>query len=1173
MRISKIKFSGFKSFVDPTSLLLPSNLTGVVGPNGCGKSNIIDAVQWVLGESSAKHLRGDLMTDVIFNGSNTRKPIGQASVELIFDNSDSTITGKYAAYSEIAIKRVISREGVSQYSLNGVRCRRRDVTGLFLGTGVGSRSYSVIEQGMISRVIEAKPEELRHFLEEAAGISKYKERRRETENRIRHTRENLSRLNDIREELNKQLNRLDRQAKAAERYKTLKQEQRQVKSELTALQWQTLNESAMQQATLVKEREIVVESVITELRAIEAQIEQLRQQQTEASDAFNNIQGRYYSTGAEISRIEQTIQHHKERTHGLEKDLDHARQTLNESNNHLQQDQQILVNLQQELSQLEPKQQQLQQSEKTASEALKVSEEQAQNWQQQWHEFNQQFSDIGRQEHGEQTRQEHLTSSLQSIERRLDALTKERENSQLQRIEEEANELRNKLQQDKAKTQGLNELAEQQQQAIGQGRDRLHEVSQQLNEMRGKLHGVKGRLTSLDVLQQNALGQQQQEVLDWLRTYQLDNKQRLAQQLEVDAGWEKAIEMVLADHLESLCLSSLGDVTEALKQLQQGNISAIAQQSSTNWQARDIATSLQSKVRCDWSLSSVLAGVYAVDDRTQAYQLQRQLVAGESIITADGLWLGPDWLSVGIKDEQHSGVIEREREIKQLKAELESLTGSLAQQEQQEQDVRSGLQESEEKVSGLRRELRDAQENLRQTQSELAAREGRLQQGRQRLANIAEEQQSLEQQRSQVQSEQQTLVLKLTQVAEQKRQLEQQRAELESQKRDQDQGAAGLRQKSQEARESLHAASLRIEAIRAQQSSLQLGQQRNQRLVEELSGRCKGLELTLEESKRPLPDLEETLETVLKQRVTAEEELATSRAALQRLDHQLRQCEQNRSATEEQIQKRRDDLESARVQAREVQVKMQVLEEKLATSQQTATTVLESLAERDEEISIVNWQEKAESVERRITRLGPINLAAIDEFKQESERKEYLDGQNNDLNEALDTLENAMRKIDRETRSRFKETFDRVNSGMQGLFPQLFGGGHAQLELTSDDLLETGVTVTARPPGKRNSSIHLLSGGEKALTAVAFVFAIFQLNPAPFCLLDEVDAPLDDSNVGRLCDMIISMSEKVQFVMITHNKITMEIANQLVGVTMHEAGVSRLVAVDMNAAVDMVATA
>jgi chromosome segregation protein len=1173
MRLSKIKIAGFKSFVDPTTIPMPSNLIGVVGPNGCGKSNVIDAVRWVMGESSAKHLRGDSMTDVIFNGSNGRKPVGQASVELLFDNSDGTIKGEYAQYNEISVRRTVSRDGQSQYYLNGTRCRRRDITGIFLGTGLGPRSYSIIEQGMISRLIEAKPEDLRVFLEEAAGISKYKERRRETENRIRHTRDNMERLDDLRDELGKQLDRLQRQSKTAEKYKTYKEEERLLKGQLTALRWRAMDAQAGERERQIREQENSLEASIAQQRAVEAQIEKLRDQHVEATEVFNEVQGRFYSVGGDIARVEQSIQHASDRRAEQEQELQEAERGWIESETHLASDRRKIEELTASLETVQPQLEETRARQAASQAALAEAEQAMQDWQTAWDEFTHRSAEPARNAEVERTRIQSLEQQYIQQEQRSQRLREEQQRLSPTELEQEIAERLAKVEESGEQTAALQERLQSHQQAIQEVRETSHQLNTTLDQQRSQLQAMKGRHASLEALQQAALGKSEGEVAQWLSDQGLSNAQRLAQGLKVASGWERAVECVLGFQLEAVCVEGIDSMAASLANLEHGAMALFDVSPAASEQlfaaTGDLAPALSAQVESPWSLEAALAGVYTADSLDQALQLRGRLAAHESVITPDGVWLGPNWLRVARDADEKAGVLQREQELKALAQEIEILSREVETAGAQLGEARERLKQLEEEREGVQRELHQASRQQAEVQAQLSGRQARLDQMRHRHQHIEQEIAELAQQSQQNQDETQAARNRLTESLAQMETLDQQRGELSQQREELRARLDSARDSARSDRDTAHEITLQHQTMSTELTSTRQSLERMERQLTQVGERREALKAALAESEAPLAEMKQELEKLLEDRMQVEQELAEARRHVEELDHDLRTQDQQRHQVEREAQDIRSGLEQMRMAWQELKVRRQTLVEQLSETGYTLDALFESLPEEAEE-SV--WAEEVERIATRIQRLGPINLAAIEEFQSESERKEYLDAQHADLVEALDTLENAIRKIDRETRTRFKETYEQVNTGFKTLFPRLFGGGHAYLELTGEDLLDTGVTVMARPPGKRNSTIHLLSGGEKALTAVALVFSIFQLNPAPFCMLDEVDAPLDDANVGRFCDMVREMSEHVQFVFITHNKITMELSNQLNGVTMHEPGVSRLVAVDVDEAAMMVAS-
>jgi chromosome segregation protein len=1160
MRLKCIKLAGFKSFVDPTTVSFPSNMAAVVGPNGCGKSNIIDAVRWVMGESSAKNLRGESMTDVIFNGSNTRKPVTQASIELIFDNSDGSLVGEYAAFAEISIRRRVTRDSQNTYFLNGTKCRRRDITDIFLGTGLGPRSYSIIEQGMISKLIEAKPEDLRNFIEEAAGISKYKERRRETESRIRRTQENLARLTDLREELERQLERLHRQAQAAEKYQEYKAEERQLKAQLSALRWQALNLQVGSREQVIGDQEVAYEALVAEQRSADASIERLRDGHHELSERFNQVQARFYSVGGDIARVEQSIQHGQQRLRQLQDDLNEAERARLETESHLGHDRTLLATLGEELAMLEPEQELTSAAAEESAAALEEAEGAMHGWQEQWEGFNQRSAEPRRQAEVQQARIAQLEQSLERLVERQRRLGDEL--AQLAADPEDAAilELAEQLAVSDMQLEELHAAEEGQAERLEQLRGELQQATQAQQQAQGELQRLNGRLASLEALQQAALNPGK-GAAEWLREHQLSNRPRLAEGLRVESGWELAVETVLGADLQAVLLDDFNGLN--LNDFDQGELRLINPQAG----GARIAGSLLDKVESAVDLAPWLGKVRPVESLDQALAQRLQLGDGESLISRDGYWVGRQFLRVRRASEAESGVLARGQELERLQAERDEREAALADLEENLQRLQAAQRQQEEAREQQRRLVQDEARRQGELKAKLSAGQAKAEQLALRRRRLEEEQGEAAEQREleQEQLGESRLVLQdaLDAMAidtEQREQLLASRDQLRER-------LDRMRQEARQHKDHAHQLAVRLGSIKAQHESTRQALERLELQFERAIERREQLNLNLEEGAAPLEELRMKLEELLERRMGVEDELKLARLALEDADRELRDAEKRRSQAEQQAQLLRGQLEQQRMDWQGLNIRRKALQDQLLEDGYDLHGVLATLPA---EASEADWDQQLEQLAGRIARLGAINLAAIDEYQQQSERKRYLDAQNADLVEALDTLENVIRKIDKETRNRFKETFDQINSGLQALFPKVFGGGHAYLELTGEDLLDTGVAIMARPPGKKNSTIHLLSGGEKALTALALVFAIFKLNPAPFCMLDEVDAPLDDANVGRYARLVKEMSETVQFIYITHNKIAMEMADQLMGVTMHEPGCSRLVAVDVEEAMSMV---
>ncbi|NIR28820.1 MAG: chromosome segregation protein SMC [Gammaproteobacteria bacterium] len=1169
MRLRKVKLAGFKSFVDPTSITFPSDLVGVVGPNGCGKSNVIDAVRWVMGEISAKHLRGDSMADVVFNGSSARKPVGQASVELVFDNSEGVLGGRYASYGEIAVKRQVAREGQSAYFLNGARCRRRDITDIFLGTGLGPRSYAIIEQGMISRLIEAKPDELREFLEEAAGISKYKERRRETENRIRHTQENLDRLNDLREELDRRLEHLKRQARMAERYRVLKQEERLLRAQLLALRWRALDAEVRAQNQRIGEQETALDAALSHQRRVEAELETRRSEQHASQDAYNEVYRHVLDAGAEIARVEETIQNLRERRHELRESLAREEHALTEARTRLASDAAKLQQLEQSLGEEEPGLARSEEAVASARGEFEREERESHALQAQWEDFSERATEPARDAHAERARIHHLEHHMGQVRERLLRLEQEFETLTSEDSQREAEALQEELAGEERRQAELDAALGTKQEAIRETRERMSTLSSRLDGRRRRHQETLGRLASLRALQEEALGKRSEAAMEWLRGQELDALPRLAEEIQVEDGWERAVEMALGFHLEAVCVSGVRELAGRLARLDEGAVGLVEASTSPGGAVTGPPTMwLRDTVTGPDAVAPLLDGVRTAENVAAALAVAPELGPGESVITRDGVWLGAAWARAGHDGANGTGVLAREGEIRSLGDDLRRVRAEITRDEEELAGARGRLRDLEDEHSGLQSTVSEAHRQYASVKARLGAVQAELAQTRARAEAVAAE---LEELRAQLAVDDEQLTAarqRLEHSTGEMQRMSGERGQWEQRRREQRDRLEAARRRWQSLRDEAYEVGLRVQSLRTQIASLQEAAARNREQVSHLEARSTELQGSLSGTEAPLREARQTLDEKLEARQTHEDALKRARERVETVEAALRELEQERHKAEAVVQSQRDVLQDLRMQSRETEVRRQTHEEQLQGTGHPLSELLEGLAD---EAQAPEWEEKLERQERRIARLGPINLAAIDEFEQQSERKRYLDEQHTDLTQALTTLQEAIHKIDRESRARFRETYEKVNATLAATFPRLFGGGRASLQMTGDDLLSTGIAVMAQPPGKRNSTIHLLSGGEKALTAVALVFAIFELNPAPFCLLDEVDAPLDDANVGRFCELVKEMSERVQFVMVTHNKTTMEMTDQLIGVTMNEPGVSRLVAVDVDEAVEMAA--
>jgi len=1157
MRLTAIKLAGFKSFVDPTTITLPSNLMGVVGPNGCGKSNIIDAVRWVMGEISARQLRGESMSDVIFSGSSARKPVTTATVELIFDNRDGRAGGEYARFNEISVRRQVSRDGQSSYFLNGSRCRRKDITDLFLGTGLGPRSYAIIEQGMISQIVEARPEDLRAFLEEAAGVSLYKERRRETENRIRHTRENLERLSDLRDEVAKHLDKLKRQARAAERYRKLKRHYREEEARLNALRWRQASTGLAAQAAELKRTETEVEQTVAAQRAAEKALEALRQQQHQASEKTSAVQAELYEVAGEIARIEQGIEHRRELLARQRSEFGEVESQIDELKQHLLLDRAQVDEVTGALAELEPAMEQARAGEQAARERFEAAEQRQVAGQERLQGDRSRAGEARQQTELLKLRIEHLDERMRRAGQQLESLSND-DNESRTRLEQEIEATDAELTAAQAKLEADEEAFSRLRRDAEAIRSEIERLQAEIETQRGNRSEFRGRLESLTVL--NQAQNSDAGLDDWLQAQGLDRAPLLLEALTVRPRWRRAAETVLDAWLNARMAPA--PLPRALPK--SGSLALVVDS-----QSPATAGTLAEQVENAGALTGWLARIRCVEDADRARAEAANLAPGESIITPEGLWLGPGWIKRQAELDEAGGRLARQVQIRDLSESIQRLDANLAAQQNELESARAALES-----------IVAAQD---QKQTELTAHRARVAELKGLLAGLHHRREALAHQR-QVNAELRDRLDKRQRedaeaLSHARKSLQRAMAELEQIDREEQTSAQALGELRQqrddqlarfrEAREAREQVALKLESARASLNSLKQAIARMDTQIGQLQSRYVELSEALAQGDKPVRELQTQRDELLARRLEIETRLKQARAASEALETEWRDRDAERQRAGNQAEHLRQRQSEQRIRMREIELEAERYRNRVAELDGD----LDSLAaELPDDAEAQQWVEELERLEEKIRRLEPVNLAAIDEFEQESERKEYLDSQHADLTEALETLEQAIARIDRTTRTRFKDTFERVNANLETLFPRLFGGGHAHIEMVGDDWLTAGAAILARPPGKRISRIHLLSGGEKALTAVAFVFAIFNLNPAPFCLLDEVDAPLDDANVGRFSELVREMSDRVQFLFVTHNKVTMEVAHQMLGVTMREPGISRLVSVDLDKAVAMAAS-
>lgn len=1175
MRLTQLKLAGFKSFVDPTVIPVPSQLVGVVGPNGCGKSNIIDAVRWGLGEAKASELRGESMQDVIFNGSGNRKPAARASVEMVFDNSEGRAAGQWSAYSEIAVRRVLTRDGTSSYYVNNQQVRRRDIHDIFLGTGLGARGYAIIGQGMINRLIEARPEELRVFLEEAAGVSRYKERRRETENRLSDTRENLTRVEDILRELGSQLEKLEAQAEVAKQYRDLQADGEKKQFALWFLKETGARDERDRKNQEMAEAQNQLEAAIAQLRAGEAALESRRQAHYAASDAVHHAQGQLYEANAQVSRLEAEIRHVVDSRNRLQARRDQLLAQIEEWNTQQEHCTEQIAAAEDDLASAAARSEEARAAAEDAHAGLPAIEARVRE------------AAAGRDE---------MRVALARVEQNLAlaAQTQRDADRQLQALEQRRERLQQELRElhtpDPARLEQLagdryagEEQLEAAQAELAALEGRVPEADAERSRVQAaaqqeaqNLARLDARLTALVKLQEDV--QKQGALEPWLAKHELAGLGRLWQKLHIEPGWEAALEAVLRERMAALEVRNL-DWTRAFADDAPPSRLAFYQTppAAPAPAAMPGFTPLASLLRItDPDLRALLndwlRGVHVADDFAQALAARATLPAGGVLVVKAGHLVDAHSVRFYAPDSEQAGMLARQQEIESLQREIKAqqliadqARSAVARAEAAWQQVSQALGPARQRVGELTRRLHDVQlehSRLQQQAEQSGERANRL---REDLQELAAQEEDLRATREEAEARFEALDAEL---AEHQGRFSDAEIDGESLAASAEAARARLRELERGAQEAEFAERGIQARITDLQRNRQLAMDQSQRAGTELA------QLEVDLSELDASATQAGLQDALEQRAEREEALTRARQEMDNLAALLRGADEDRLQQERLLEPLRARITELQLQEQAARLAEEQFTEQLNAREVDRQALAQELAAMPEEWRRASWlQSEVGKISRQIDALGPVNLAALDELSTSRERKTFLDSQQTDLMTAIETLEDAIRKIDRETRELLQETFNTVNGHFGELFPKLFGGGEAKLTMTGDEILDAGVQVMAQPPGKRNSTIHLLSGGEKALTATALVFALFKLNPAPFCLLDEVDAPLDDANTERYANLVSSMSEQTQFLFISHNKIAMQMAKQLVGVTMQEQGVSRIVAVDIDSAVQMAAEA
>ena len=1149
------------------NIAVAGQLVGVVGPNGCGKSNVIDAVRWVLGESQAKHLRGETMQDVIFNGSGNRKPVSRASVELIFDNAQGRAAGQWSQYAEISVKRVLTRNGESSYYINGTHVRRRDVQDIFLGTGLGPRAYAIIEQGMISRIIEAKPDELRVFLEEAAGVSKYKERRRETELRLTDTRENLARLDDILTELTQQIAKLESQAQVAQHYQAL---QAQLKTTHDLLAFSRKRDAQASRERFSREIEKLSATLETQAalaKEWEDKLEAARDAHYQAGEALHAAQGRLYEANAEAARLDQALQHIRDNRRRLEAQLATVIQQLGDIARNQEQSGAELLRWQEQSAQATERVGETQMLAEESRATLPDADEAYQACQQRVAEGERELALAEQEQSVEETRESHALKLLSQLQARKSRLTQEQmalsipDPIEIERCEQQVQDAEEMLQQEQERLHALETALPGLEAARKDALQAQQEAGQQLAGLEAHLSALQTQQSRLD---------NNQKLTAWLGRHQLHAAPRLWQAMSIQPGWEDALESALGTRLNALRLDALERATAWLADAPPGTVALFGAPDDTSEMSNsptiDGLRPLFSLIESADSgaqafLREALTGVFVLEDASQGWAASRTLPPGARLVSREGHMFSRNGVVFhGPQSELH-GVLQRQREIDDLKqripsrqAELQGLREGLAQGELRLQQCHADSRTCRGKLGELQQRHHSLQMQALKLAQNAQAAAGRAEQLQRELADIRAQEETENEQLAQCQRNMELGASRIDAVRE---------------------TVDGLIVARQAALEALNTRRQQVQAAERAAQEAVFFEKTCRDKIAALQSLAQNVDARLNELRQAKAQLEEELIGVDEQPLAAqlqaaqhtkterEQALAGARQGLEELAASLRQADEQRLAAEQGLQPLRERITDIRMKEQEARL----LEEQFQQQLAEAAANLDELAELlDKKVKSAALASDIARLNQDIAELGAVNLAALPELQQATERRAFLDAQATDLRAAVETLEGAIRRIDRETGELLQETYDTVNRNFSEMFPAIFGGGQASLTLIGEHILDAGLQVMAQPPGKKNSSIHLLSGGEKALTALALVFSFFRLNPAPFCLLDEVDAPLDDANTMRYCDLVQKMSQHTQFLFISHNKLTMEMATHLVGITMQESGVSRVVAVDIEAA-------
>ena len=1153
MRLQQIRLSGFKTFVDPSVIDLPTNRTALVGPNGAGKSNIVDAVRWVIGERSAKSLRGQVLEDVIFKGSDARAPTDLATIELIFDEVSGQVGRFSQGGSELSVRREISRDGQSVFRLNGTRCRRRDVLDVFLDTGFTAQGYAIIEQGQISDLVQAKPEELRGYLEEAAGISRYKERRRETELSMEQTRLNLERAADLRHEREERIGNLRRQAKRAERYRELVKRLRELEAaEVYSRQKLAKAELASTEGR-VKSSEAAVAGCETKRAAQSSRRDALFVSRDAAGAKVGEHNGAFYNAGAELSRLESAINDLRRAREQHAQDLDAAKSEQESLRTSLGEARDRLAKAKRSL----------------AGHLNDISD-----------------AKLERDRHG--TALESFDERLQAQRVRLDAATAEASelNSEVALLEAEIRSTRERIadgeqrlgqadipsgeQDDSEKLGALeakhteaerarNKLFDAKQETISRRaelRAKIAPLEADIESKRAKEQILKRELSAIQALAGEA-GEEDSQAIDlWLEAQGAKHLSRVGSRAKPEFGWEAAARTLLSGKTAGVLSSSVATLAGELTSLAAGELFIVE-----SLQEEGEPSPLDEIV--GKGLGSLFTGVRVVEHLADALAERANLGEGESIICREGVWLGRDWARINRRHLPESA-FDAAPDVEDLKFDCDHASKAVEQAREILTDVRRTLEQTQSELDQIERDIDLAQATCASVMAKREIEQARQKDVRRRQHETTRARENLDKLRLHLDARLPALE-SLVKRSDGQRQV---REEIQGEVRALERERAELRRAASDSEARYQNARVEHERLVAAENALSQSLPEMTARMTRLDERIAELQERLAQATEGGPKLEAERETCLARRLEVEQALDGARRELEQIEGKIRAEAKALSDTESELEDLREQRESERVAAGAMKAQVAELEarfERLGVNADELPEILASM--EDPSVSAIEGQRM--QVERGIARIGEVNLAAAADLQREQEHYDALVAQIEDLEASLETLSGALEKIDNDMVQRFRKTFDLANEGLAELFPKLFRGGSARLEIHGERLLETGVTFMANPPGKRNTSVALLSGGEKAMSAIALVFSLFRLNPSPVCLLDEVDAPLDDENVKRFVELIREMSGEVQFVIITHNKLTMEMADHLVGVTMREPGVSRLVSVDVTEAVSL----